>query len=289
MPFCPSVRLVLAAAVVVSVTAPTVAEVAPPQVEFIGVPVLEGSNITFNFNPSYVFDGEGKQQYNGHNYVDFRPSVSVDTGFLNLPPIPVGIAPSSRDGQPHFWSAGHNWNNPLVWIGNGAELGVSAGADLAKGVVKPSAVIDTVDTFVNMGPTEQTLNVVPVLFDFTKTNVLNRGALPDDVVNISLGGGVKLRYDVTINTGTHIVRNQNATVEDFAVQSGALMTRSGTFFDPNDIFSAPTQVTGGTPTFHVKGDFTNHGSITDLNGTFDRNFTNTGFASFTGTLKVVGT
>ena len=287
MPLHPPTRLLLAAALALP-AAPALADTPPADVDILGIPVLDGSHVKFNFDPAYIFDDEGNQRYQGHRFIDFRPSVSIDAGFINLPPIPVGIHPFSRNGQPSLWSNGATWNNPLVWIGNGAELGLNAGADLAKGGVSGSAVIETVDTFINNGPTEQTLNVVPVAFDFAKANILNKGGLPDDVVKISIGGGLKLRYDVSIDSGAHVVRNQNAIVEDFTVQSGALMSRSGTFFDPNDIFSAPTEVVGGTPTFRVNGDFTNAGTIIDLNGQVGGVFNNTGTIFIDNGFSAVG-
>ena len=89
-------------------------------------------------------------------------------------------------------------------------------------------------------------------------------------VNASFGVNVALTYDVTIPTGANVLMNQpTVVVQSLFVESGASLVGNGGFT--------------------VRNELTNQGTLTDLGGTIQGNFSNGGpYAEITGPLAIGG-
>ena len=238
----------------------------------LNVDFTDDSRVTLKLDA--LFDNEGNRT-GEYQFKAVSANLDIDLGGVAFPPIDIGVHPLYQGGSPARWSQGGTWDDLRLHLVNGTNLAEAVLDNVTgKPKVSVSTAFEAVDLLANMGPTETSLTALGLKINGSK--ILG---LPDDKkLSITLGTTFDVRYDVNINHASHIVRDQNAVIEDLNVSPAATLSRGDTFYG-----------LGSTPSFHIKGNLTNAGTIHDLNGTVDGNFTNTGTIFVNGGLAVEGT
>ena len=205
------------------------------------VPSLNfGGAVQLNFQP--VTDSNNNVI--GLNYTEMTGSITASAPSVV---VPISINPFVL-GKPQVWNDILIWNSPILPIVNGWTY-ATVGCDVLCGDISLSTVNDAysaADALFNAGPTQR---FITVPLGSITSSYLPRGS-------IGLGAGMTFKWDVTIPKNANVVMDQPAHLHQLTIGSGGILT--------------------GNPGMSVDTNLVNDGFISDLGGTVQNNFVNSG-------------